>query len=85
MANTNNQYYCEGTPPDYSDGNYPNITVGFYSDNNGTIGTLLSSATTGPVPPMTMHGCVSDANEWHYYQLELPTIPTGTRKLWFRI
>ncbi len=85
VANTNNQYYCEGTPPNYTDGNYPNITVGFYSDNNGTIGTLLASATTGPVPPMTMHGCVSDANEWHYYQLELPTIPTGTRKLWFRI
>ncbi|MBO4615410.1 MAG: hypothetical protein J5709_09875, partial [Bacteroidales bacterium] len=77
VANINNQFHC--------DRNNPNLTVGFYTDNNGSIGTLLASETTGPVPMMQMHGCTSDANDWQYYSLELPSIPEGTRKLWFRI
>ena len=77
VANINNQFHC--------DRNNPNLTVGFYTDNNGSIGTLLASETTGPVPMMQMHGCTSDANDWQYYSLELPSIPDGTRRLWFRI
>ncbi|MBQ1654789.1 MAG: hypothetical protein II060_13490, partial [Bacteroidales bacterium] len=74
-ANINNERYYEGS--------YPNITMGFYSDEACT--HLLAERTTGPIPPMTTYGCISDANEWQYYQLELPTIEYGTRQIWFRI
>jgi len=75
-ANVNNSWYL---PEDEI--HFPQIKMGFYSNEACT--ELLAEESTGHVPRMEMHGCMSDPNDWQYYSLELPNVP-GT-DIWFKI
>ncbi len=76
VANVNNQWYL----PDDSI-HFPKIKMAFYSDEACT--SVLAEDSTGWVPRMDMHGCMSDPNDWQYYSLELPNVEATD--IWYKI